>query len=331
MAETFKALVVREAEDGSFSRSVESCPIDFLPTNSLTIEVAYAALNYKDALSASGHKGITRQYPHIPGVDAAGYVVEDLSGRFEKGAAVICTSYDLGMNTPGGFGARIRVPSEWAVPLPEGFDLRQSMVYGTAAYTAALALHKMEQCGQAPDLGPIAVTGASGGVGSMAVALLHHVGYKVLAVSGKPEKANELMALGASEVLPREEANDRSKRPLVRPKWAGAIDNVGGNTLTTLLKACGRNGSVASVGLVASPNFESTVYPFILNGVNLLGVDSAETPASLRTLIWEKLAGLWRFEVPENWVTECSLEEVSEHMEALLRGQGVGRVIVKHH
>lgn len=329
LPEQYHALVVRENPDGSFSRRIETLPLSFLPDHEVLIRIRAAALNYKDALSAHGHKGITRHYPHTPGVDAAGEVVHDASGIFAAGTPVICTSYDLGMNTPGGFSEYIRVPAEWVIPLPERLDFSRAMVLGTAAYTAGLALYKMEACGQSPDMGPIAVTGATGGVGSMAVALLAHAGYDVLAVTGSSDKADYLRALGAKEVLPRAEADDQSGRPLLRSKWAGAIDNVGGNTLTTLLKACGRNGSVASIGLVADAAFEATVYPFILNGINLLGVDSAETPRLIREEIWRRLADEWAFELPEEAVTRTNLEAIPSHMEAMMRGATTGRIIAE--
>jgi putative YhdH/YhfP family quinone oxidoreductase len=214
--------------------------------------VAYSGLNYKDGLSASGHRGVTRTYPHVPGIDAVGVVVEDATGTMAPGQSVICTSYDLGMNTHGAFSEYIRVPVEWVVELPQGMTPMDAMTLGSAGYTAGLALWKMERNGQHPSMGPIAVTGASGGVGSLAVALLHHAGYRVIAGSGSPENADFLRQWGADEIRGREAFDDTSGKPLTRPEWAGAIDNVGGNTLATLLKSCGRNGNVASIGLVAS-------------------------------------------------------------------------------
>lgn len=327
--EKYRALVVREDENGSFSKGVELVDCDFLPENDVLIKVKYAALNYKDALSASGHKGVSRYYPHTPGVDACGIVEEDKSGRFEPGQAVICTSYDLGMNTKGGFAEYISVPAEWIVPLPEKMSLKEAMIMGTAAYTAALALYKMENNGQRPAMGPIMVTGASGGVGSMAVAILKKAGYEVLASSGKREAVDYLRSIGAKEVLDRSAVNDESGRPLLRSEWAGAIDNVGGNTLVTLLKKCGRNGSVATIGLVDRAEFDMTIYPFILNGVNLLGIDSAETPMNIRTLVWEKLAQEWRPDHLEEMVTICSLEEIPAQMDLILKGKTKGRVLAK--
>lgn len=325
----YKALRVHEDANGNFERKIEQCPLEVLGEEGVLIRVHYAALNYKDALSGLGHKGITRNYPHTPGVDAAGVVEEDPSGTWEPGTEVICTSYDLGMNTNGGFAEYIRVPAHWVIRKPAQWNLFQSMVLGTAAYTAALALYKMEACGQHPQMGPIAVTGASGGVGSMAVAILSKAGYDVIAVSGKEDQKDYLRSLGATKIAPREYANDKSGRPLLKSRWAGAIDNVGSNTLATLLKACGRNGSVASIGLVDAPEFHTTVYPFILNGVNLLGVDSAETPQALRQEIWDKLAGKWFPDKLDLSAKEVTLDEIPHYMDLILKGETRGRVVAK--
>ncbi|MFT4779561.1 MAG: putative YhdH/YhfP family quinone oxidoreductase [Flavobacteriales bacterium] len=324
---SYRALVVRETSEGKFERNIEQVSFDFLPKNEVLIQVKFAGLNYKDALSASGHKGVTRHFPHTPGVDAAGIVVSDSTGQWKPGQEVICTSHDLGMNTPGGFAEYISVPAEWIVALPEEIDLKTSMVLGTAAYTAGLALWKMERNGQSPEMGSIAVTGSTGGVGSMAIALLHKAGYNVLAVTGKPNQAAYLKSLGANEIIDRSEVDDQSGKPLLRPRWAGAIDNVGGNTLATLLKGCGRNGNVAAIGLVGGSDLSSTVFPFILNGVNLLGVDSAETPSAIRQEVWNRLASSWKLDLPEASSTLCSLEEVTERMDKLLNGNGLGRVV----
>lgn len=326
MMDSYKAVVARD-RNGSITPEIETVPFSFLPKNEVLIKVHFAALNYKDALSGHGHTGITRSFPHTPGVDAAGVVVRDSNGIFMPGTKVICTSFDLGMNTNGAFAEYISVPAKWLIPLPAGMSMPLSMVYGTAAYTAALALHKMELCGQSPEMGPVMVTGASGGVGSMAVALLNHLGYAVHAASGKPSQHAFLKELGAREIVSREEVDDQSGKPLLRPKWAGAIDNVGGNVLSTLLKACNRNGSVASIGLVKSPEFSSTVYPFILNGINLLGVDSAETPIPLRHEIWRKLAANWRFPLPDGASQFVPLEEIPRHMQNMLNGESFGRIV----
>jgi putative YhdH/YhfP family quinone oxidoreductase len=328
MMETYRALVVRYQND-TFSREVEDVPFSFLPDNEVLIRVQYAGLNYKDALSASGHRGVTRNYPHTPGVDAAGTVVKSQNESFTEGMKVLVTSYDLGMDTKGGFAEYISVPSEWVIPLPEGMSLKESMIMGTGGFTAALALHKMETCGQTPDMGEVVVTGASGGLGSMAVAILHKRGYRVIASSGKQEHYAWLKSIGAKRCISREEVNDDSDRPLMSTKWAGAIDTVGGNTLVTLLKACGKEGSVACCGLVRSPELHATVYPFILNGVNLLGVDSAEIRRPLRQKIWNRLAGELKPEHLENMSMIVKLEEIPRYMDEILEGETVGRVVAE--
>lgn len=328
MSSTFKALVVSEREAGTFVREIKQKNIDELPSHDTLIRVKYAGLNYKDALSASGHKGITKKFPHTPGVDASGIVEECSSGKFKAGDEVIVTSYDFGMNTSGGFAEYIRVPSEWVVPKPKAFTLLQSMALGTAAFTAGMALYKMERCGQHPAMGPVVVTGASGGVGSLAVAILAKAGYKVIASSGKTGEYDFLKKLGASECVGREFADDKTGRPVLRSAWAGAIDNVGGNTLVTLLKACGKEGSVACIGLVSSPEFQMTVYPFILNGVNLLGIDSADFEMKKRLEVWDNLAGKWNVtDKLESLTTVCSLEEIPSKMDQILRGETRGRVV----
>jgi len=324
--DTYRALVVRENGD-EFSRSIEEVPFSFLPSNEVLIKVHYAGLNYKDALSASGNRGVTKNYPHTPGVDASGIVVESKDDRFSSGQEVIVTSYDLGMNTNGGFAEYISVPGNWIVPLPEEMNLKEAMVMGTAAYTAALALHKMEQCGQSPEMGEVMVTGASGGVGSMAVSILKKRGYRVIASSGKTEYYDWLNEIGAKRCVNREEVSDDSGRPLLSPAWAGAIDTVGGNTLATLLKRCGRNGSVATCGLVGSPKLETTVFPFILNGVNLLGVDSAETPYALRKEIWKRLATDLKPDTLDKMEKLVNLEEIPTYMDEILEGETIGRVV----
>ena len=326
---SFKALRIHE-EENTFRRAIERRDTNDLPEGDVLVRVHYAGLNYKDALSATGNKGVTRKYPHTPGVDASGVVEESSDSRFSPGQEVIVTSYDLGMNTDGGFAEYIRVPADWVVPLPEALTLKQSMVLGTGGYTAALALYKMEQSGQKPEMGKIVVTGATGGVGSMAVAILAKAGYDVIASTGKESAHEYLKQLGATDIVNRAEVDDESGKPLLRPKWAGAIDTVGGNTLATLLKACGRNGSVATCGLVASPKLPTSVFPFILNGVNLLGVDSAETPREIRLDIWNRLAADWNInEHLESATTDATLEELKDtYLDMILAGKTKGRVVV---
>jgi len=325
----YKAFVVKENADGKFSRGIETKMISDLPQNEVLIKVKYAALNYKDALSASGHKGITREYPHVPGVDAVGVVISCKTDDFKEGDEVIVTSYDFGMNTSGGFQEYINVPAVWPVKKPEKLSMEESMILGTGGFTAALSLYKMEQNGQNPEMGPILVTGSTGGVGSMAVSILSQNGYEVIAASGKKEAHNYLKSLGATKIISREESNDQSGKPLLRSQWAGAIDTVGDNTLATCIKACGRNGNIAVCGLVASPKLETTVYPFILNGVNLLGIETAETPRNIRLKIWELLADSWKPKQLNEMKRIIKLESLENEIQQMLEGKSKGRVVVE--
>jgi putative YhdH/YhfP family quinone oxidoreductase len=327
----FKALWITETAEGKFERNIVERVIDDLPEGEVVIRVLYSALNYKDALSATGNKGITRKYPHTPGIDAAGIVEISRNATFASGDEVIVTGNDLGMNTCGGFGEYIRVPASWVVRKPHGFTLKESMILGTAGMTAALGLHKMELLGMLPEHGPIVVTGSTGGVGSMAVALLAKAGYEVIAVTGKTHAHEYLQHLGAHRIETREFVHDTSGKALLRPLWAGAIDTVGGNTLLTLLKGCKAEGSVVSTGLVSSPKLDATVYPFILNGVSLLGVGSAETPFSTKMLIWSKLGDIWNIKDKLNAIAkEVTLDELSlTYIDSILQGKIMGRIVVK--
>ncbi len=317
-----------EHASGKYVRNIIERKIEDLPDGDVLIKVHYAALNYKDALSFSGNKGVTRKYPHTPGIDGAGIVEESKSPDFKVGDKVLVTSYDLGMNTDGAFSEYIRVPAGWVVPLPSGLSLRESMIIGTAGLTAGIGLYKMEMMGQSPEMGNVVVTGATGGVGSMAVGILAKAGYEVTASTGKSENTAYLKSIGATEVVDREFVNDNSSRPLMRPQWAGAIDTVGGNTLATLVKGCKSEGSVAACGLVSSPILSTTVFPFILNGVHLLGLDSANFPMEKRKAVWNKLANDWKLPNLENLVTDCSLEELDPYIDAMLKGGSKGRVVV---
>lgn len=326
----FQAYRIIENENGDFERKIVTRDTSELPEGEVLIKVAYAGLNYKDALSASGHKGITREYPHTPGVDASGLIAESEDSRFEVGDEVLVTGYDLGMNTDGGFGQYIRVPADWVVPLPENLSLKESMILGTAGFTAALALWKMEKAGQEPSMGEIVVTGATGGVGSMAVSIFSTAGYEVVASSGKTDQEEYLKQLGAIRREDRSYTNDESGRPLLRTQWAGALDTVGGNTLATLMKACGKNGSIAVCGLVSSHELNTTVYPFLLNGVNLIGVESAETPMKIRKMLWDRLQSDWKPKHLEEVSNVVSLDQLDEQIQLILKGKTRGRVVIEH-
>jgi putative YhdH/YhfP family quinone oxidoreductase len=324
---TFRALVVRAA-GGGYTRQVEERTTADLPAGDVLIRVHYSALNYKDALSATGHHGVTRTYPHTPGVDAAGVVVESQDPALCPGDAVIVTGYDLGMNTAGGFGQMIRVPAAWAVPLPAGLALYDAMVLGTAGLTAALALHRLLAAGLAPGQGDVLVTGATGGVGSHAVALLAHLGFQVAAATGKLDQASWLAELGAAEVIDRRTLDDPSGKPLLKQRWAAAIDTVGGSLLATALRATQHGGWVAACGNAASADLSLTVYPFILRGVSLLGIDSANCPQATRRELWAKLAGPWRAPGLERLTRVVRLDELNPEIDRILRGRQVGHVVV---
>lgn len=328
MTTTFRALVVSEKEERQFVREIKELTTDQLPDGDVLIRVHRSSLNYKDALSATGNRGVTRHFPHTPGIDAAGVVAASSVDTFSEGDEVVVIGYDLGMNTAGGFGQYIRVPAGWVVPLPEGLTMRESMIYGTAGFTAAQSVYALRQAGVTPDQGPIVVTGATGGVGSVAVALLAKLGYETVAVTGKRQQADFLKSLGASEVVGRQELDDQSGRPLLKERWAGAVDTVGGNMLVTLLKSIHYGGSVTCCGLVASHKLEATVYPFILRGISLLGIDSVNCDIALRREIWALLAGDWKIDHLASLAQDRKLEDLDKEIGRILQGQQVGRIVV---
>ena len=325
---TFRALVVSKTDEKTFTREITERSITDLPEGEVLIRVHFSSLNYKDGLSCIGNPGVTRNYPHTPGIDASGKVTESSDSRFKEGDSVIVTGYDLGMNTSGGFGEYIRVPADWVVPLPEGMTFKEASIYGVAGFTAALSVDALQKHGVSPEQGEIVVTGSTGGVGSVSVALLSLLGYTVVASTGKKEESEFLQRLGASEIISREEVNDESKKPLLRERWAGAVDTVGGTTLAALLKAAKRGGAVAATGLVASSELSTTVFPFILRGVSLLGIDSGFTPTKLRLEIWNKLAGIWKIPQLEQLTIDCTLEELDPEIDKILAGGQRGRVVV---
>ncbi len=326
----FNAYWITEEEGGSFNQSIIRRNTLDLPQNGVLIKVLYSSLNYKDALSATGNRGVTRKYPHTPGIDAAGIVEESNSTKFQPGDRVIVTGYDLGMNTPGGFGEYINVPDGWIVPLPDSLSMKESMMLGTAGFTAALAMHHLLRCGQKPADGPLLVSGATGGVGSLAVAIASKLGYTVTASTGKPEKTDYLIHIGASEVVDRSSVADQPERMLLRARWAGAIDTVGGNTLAGILKSTKEHGNVACCGNVASPLLSINVYPFILNGINLLGVNTATTPLALRESLWEKLSDEWKPDLSRVETKIVGLDEIYLSIAEILQGKITGRVILEH-
>jgi putative YhdH/YhfP family quinone oxidoreductase len=328
LPQSFKAMVVSETAEKIFVRQIKQRPLSDLPAGELIIEVKYSSLNYKDALSATGSKGVTRKYPHTPGIDAAGLVVDSTTKSFGVGEQVIVTGFDLGVNTAGGFGQYISIPSAWAVRPPQGLSLRDAMAYGTAGLTAALCVLRLAAGGLNKDQGEVLVTGATGGVGSVAVGILAKLGFDVIAATGKKGEELFLKKLGAKGIISREEANDTSGRPLQKGRWAGVVDTVGGNILATALKTAKYGGLIAACGNVMSADLNVNVFPFILRGVTLLGVDSVEVPMRARQMAWQRLAGDWRIDLGGDLVKECSLDELNPKIDEILQGQIRGRVVI---
>ncbi|WP_025645356.1 MULTISPECIES: oxidoreductase [unclassified Psychrobacter] len=325
---TFKALVVEETSEGTFAKNIQERHVSDLPDNDLLIEVHYSSLNYKDAMSASGNKSITKNYPHTPGIDAAGVVVSDKSGTFSEGQEVVVFGYDLGMNTAGGLGQMIAIPADWALPCPEALSLKEAMIYGTGGLTAALSIQKLEKMGAKPSDGPVAVSGATGGVGTISIAILSQLGYESIAFSGKPEQSEHLKELGATEVRHRDTINEVGNRPVGRPLWANAIDTVGGDYLANLLKQTKPGGAVTTCGLAASASFSMTVLPFITRAVSLLGIDSVFIPLEDKKAIWQRVATDMKLPNLEQYAEENTLEQTPEYLDRFIDGKAVGRYVV---
>lgn len=325
--QTYKAYVVRETDEGQFAGHVEEKDVADLPAGDVLVRVRYSALNYKDALSASGNRGVTRRYPHTPGIDAAGVVEESTVAEFAAGDPVVVCGYDLGMNTPGGFGQYIRVPAEWVMRLTPDLTLKESMMLGTAGFTAGLCIHEMARTVQ-PHHGEVLVTGATGGVGVFAVGILSKLGYAVVAVSGKSDAAAILKPLGATEIIDRRAFTSGSARALLQGRWAGVIDTVGGEILATAIKSTQSAGVVTCCGNAASPELPLNVYPFILRGVTLIGIACQNCPLPIRQGILSKLANEWRLDQLEALCDEISLSQLSDTIQRMLQGQHSGRTVV---
>ena len=323
---SYKALIVEEPEKNNFVRQIKNANINDLPKGDVLIRVLYSSLNYKDALSATGNRGVTRQYPHTPGIDAAGIVEKSLVDTIKKGEKVIVTSYDLGMNTSGGFGQYIRVPKDWVVKLPDGLDLKQSMIFGTAGFTAGMSIFKLIQTIR-PEHGDILVTGATGGVGSLASGILSHLGYSVTAVSGKTD-TSLLNSLGVKTIISRKDFLENITPPILKPQWAGVLDTVGGKILATAIKSTKQDGIVTCCGNVASPDLPINVFPFILRGISLIGIDSQHCPMALRSSIWEKLATDWKFDYLDSIYEEIVLDQLNDKIQLILKGELKGRTLV---
>lgn len=327
MKNSYKAYVVREIEKGVFKGEIEELATVDLPEGEVLVKVEYSSLNYKDALSANGNRGVTRRYPHVPGIDAAGVVVQSESRQFIKGDRVVASCFDLGMNHPGGFAEYIRVPAGWIVKLSDQLSTRESMIYGTGGFTAGRCVSFLLDQGVSPEKGPVLVTGATGGVGSMAVAILAKIGFEVVAVSGKKEN-KFLESLGASQVLERDAFSKSSSRLLLKEKWAGVVDTVGGPCLEAAIKQTKYDGIVTACGNAGGAELNLTVYPFILRGVRLVGVDSAQCGGEPRQKVWDKLAGDWKLNMLEEMAQVISLDELDEAISAMLAGKSKGRKVV---
>ena len=315
----------------SFQGALVQKQVSSLPAGEVLVRVAFSSLNFKDALSSSGNKGVTRQYPHTPGIDAVGVVAESDSPLFVVGEEVIVIGYDLGMNTAGGFGEFIRVPAGWLVKKPAGLTLNESMIIGTAGFTAALCIEKLLLNGLDSSQGQVLVTGASGGVGSFAVALLAQLGFDVVAMTGTESAHEFLRGLGASQVIGREDYTQPGPKPLSKELWAGAVDAVGGDILFNIVKSLKYGGSVACCGLVASPQFQASVFPFILRGVNLLGVDSVNLPLAHKRQLWNKLATNWKPDGLVKLETKVGMSGLDAALKTVLAGQSTGRSVLDHH
>ena len=324
----FKAYEVSEVGEKEFVGAIVDKSIEELPEGDLLVEVQFSSLNFKDALSASGNRGVTRKFPHTPGIDAAGVVVSSQAESFSAGDSVLVSGYDLGMNTAGGFGQYIRVPVGWVMPLPSGLSPEDAMRLGTAGFTAALCVEKLLHNGLDKDAGEVLVTGATGGVGVIAVMLLAKLGFQVTASTGKEVSHELLKQLGADNVIDRAELSEDSPKPLLAERWCGAVDVVGGATLSNVIKSLKYGSSVAACGLVQSPQLQATVLPFILRGVNLLGVDSVELPLTQKQSTWLKLASDWKLDNLADVCEEISLQQLDNSLKTVLAGGAQGRFLL---
>ena len=322
--EKIKKIVIRESEEGLFSQKIEETNLDSLLPNDLLIHVKYSSLNFKDALSISGNKGVTKNYPHTPGIDAAGIVINSNSSEFKQGDEVIVTGFDLGMNTSGGLSEYISIPSAWAIKKPTELTLKECMIFGTAGLTAAMCIDKILQNGLIE--GPVIVSGATGGVGSMAIMILHKLGIETVAFSRKESAKDFLYKIGSDQII---HSLDFSTRALLKPVYSAAIDTVGGTVLENILKLIKPNGAISICGMALSPNLNITVFPFIIRGLSLLGIDSAEAKIEWRKELWNKMATVWKPENLEEYCKEISLEDVGLEVQKMLNGTQIGRVIVK--
>ena len=323
----YRALVTTE-EDDKFVNSIQENDLDFLPDNNTLIKVKYSSLNYKDALSASGNKGVTRKYPHTPGIDAAGIIEETSSKKLKKGDEVIVTGYDMGMNTSGGFGEYIKVPEEWVIKKPDNFSLSESMAFGTAGLTAGLCLRKLLQHGLKPADGKVFVTGVTGGVGIISLMLFNKLGFEVTAVTGKMNEKDLLLDLGAAEVIDRNELDVDLLSPLQKPIYSGGIDAVGGKILSNLICSTSQRAAIACCGMVGGLSLDTSIFPFILRGLSLFGIDSAESLLKVKDEVWNNFSSDWKLEKIDRNIKDISLDELPIEIDKILEGKQIGRVRV---
>jgi acrylyl-CoA reductase (NADPH) len=325
---TFNALLVEKDDEGKTHASVQQLTDDQLPEGNVTVAVDYSTVNYKDGLCIGPGGGLVRTYPHIPGIDMAGTVEQSLDGRYKAGDKVVLTGWRYGEVHWGGYAQKTRVNADWLVPLPDGLTTKQAMAVGTAGFTAMLSVVALEAHGLTPENGPVLVTGAAGGVGSVATAILANLGYEVAAVTGRPETADYLKSLGASQIVAREDINETVKRPLEAETWAGCIDAVGGDMLARILGQMKYGGSVASVGLAGGAGLPATVIPFLLRGVNLLGIDSVHCPTEKRLAVWQRVAKDLPMGKLEDMIVPATLDDLPTLGRNILKGQIKGRVVV---
>ncbi|MED3996018.1 acryloyl-CoA reductase [Peribacillus frigoritolerans] len=329
MIQQFDALVVNKQDD-QFTVNIQELSLDDLPQGEVLIRVHYSGVNYKDSLAAIPNGNIVSSYPIVPGIDMAGVVVSSEDSRFKEGDEVIATSYGIGVSQSGGYSQFARVPAEWIVPLPDGLTMKEAMIIGTAGFTAALSVLRLEENNLTPEQGSVLVTGATGGVGSFAVSILSKLGYSVEASTGKESEHGYLKAIGASTIVSREDVYDGKLRALGKQKWSGAVDPVGGEPLASVLSQIKYGGAVAVSGLTAGTSLPATVFPFILRGVNLLGIDSVNCPMDTRLKVWHRLATDFKLEDLEQLVQqEITLKELPDVLPTLLKGEARGRTIVK--
>ena len=324
-----KAFLVEKIGDKEFSADIKDVAIPKCGEDEIVIKVTYSSLNYKDALSSVGNPGVTRNFPHITGIDVAGTVYESTSTIFKVGERVLVTGYDMGMNTNGGHAEFVKIPASWVARIPDAITDKEIMTFGTAGLTAALSVNELLENGIKPESGSILVTGATGGVGSIAVSILSKIGFSVVAISGKAEKISYLKRIGADEVILRDTFNEEAKKPMMAEKYAGVVDTVGGEVLANALKYIKYDGVATCCGLTSSHELNTNVFPFILRGVRLIGIDSVECKLEKKQAAWEKIASRWKISTLNSITNEITLYEIKDAYELLLAGKAVGRYVVR--